>query len=88
MFKNLKRDEIVLLQKEMKMTKAGKYIEDQVLSSRCLKPWINAAVHEYSTSDGYNALRQLQGSAEMGWPDIHWLAWGKGGLVAAYLSLA
>jgi hypothetical protein len=24
----------------MKMTKAGKYIEDQVLSSRCLKPWI------------------------------------------------
>jgi hypothetical protein len=25
---------------------------------------------------------------EMGWPDIHWLAWDKGGLVAAVLSLA
>jgi hypothetical protein len=24
----------------------------------------------------------------MGWPDIHWLAWDKGGLVAAVLSLA
>jgi hypothetical protein len=24
---------------------------------------------------------------EMGWPDIHWLAWDKGGLVAAVLSL-
>jgi hypothetical protein len=23
----------------------------------------------------------------MGWPDIHWLAWDKGGLVAAVLSL-
>jgi hypothetical protein len=25
---------------------------------------------------------------EMGWPDIHWLAWDKGGLMAAVLSLA
>jgi hypothetical protein len=25
---------------------------------------------------------------EMGWPDIHWLAWDKGGLVAAVSSLA
>jgi hypothetical protein len=25
---------------------------------------------------------------ELGWPDIHWLAWDKGGLVAAVLSLA
>jgi hypothetical protein len=49
----------------MKMTKAGKYIEDQVLSSRCLKPWNNAAaVHKYSTGDGYDALCQLQGIAE------------------------
>jgi hypothetical protein len=41
------------------MTKAGKYIEDQVLSSRCLKPWINAAVHNHSTGDGYDALGPL-----------------------------
>jgi hypothetical protein len=25
---------------------------------------------------------------EMRWPDIHWLAWAKGGLVAAVLRLA
>jgi hypothetical protein len=40
----------------MKMTEAGKYIEDQVLSSRCPKPWSNAAVHKYSTGEGYDAL--------------------------------
>jgi hypothetical protein len=45
----------------MKMTKAGKYIEDQVLSSRCLKPWINAAVHEYSIDhDLSQPVRPLQ----------------------------
>jgi hypothetical protein len=25
---------------------------------------------------------------EMGWPDIHWLAWDKGGLVAAVFEFS